>query len=102
VSLLRGLDGAPKGLLGAGRDVTERIRAESRREAALVELQKQKERLENSNNELSSADKALQSQVKELRLWHAVTVDREGRMLELKKEVNDLLKEAGRPGKYDE
>jgi PAS domain S-box-containing protein len=100
MSLLRNPDDAPTGLLGVGRDITERMRVESQREDALVELQMQKEELETSNNQLMSAEKALQSQVKELQRWHAVTVDREGRMLELKKEVNDLLIETGRPVKY--
>jgi PAS domain S-box-containing protein len=102
MSLLHGPDGAPTSLLGVGRDITERMRAESQREAAHVELQKQREELEASNSGLMAAEKALQSQVKELQRWHAITVDREGRMLELKREVNDLLKEKGRPGKYDE
>jgi integral membrane sensor domain MASE1 len=83
-----------------GAVVTERRRAESQREAVLVELQMQKAELETSNNELMTAEKALQSRVNELQRWHTVTVDREGRMLELKSEVNDLLKEAGRPVKY--
>ncbi len=50
--------------------------------------------------ESKRAEVELQSQLKELKRWHAVTIDREGRMQELKKEVNDLLKEAGRPVKY--
>jgi hypothetical protein len=36
----------------------------------------------------------------ELRRWHEVTLDREDRILELKGEVNDLLREAGRPPRY--
>jgi PAS domain S-box-containing protein len=46
------------------------------------------------------AENELQHQLKELQRWHAVTVDREDRILEMKKEVNDLLIEAGRPSKY--
>ncbi len=50
--------------------------------------------------ERKKAEDDLQRQLKELQRWHAVTVDREDRMMELKREVNDLLKEAGRPVKY--
>lgn len=46
------------------------------------------------------ADNELHRQLEELQRWYAVTVDREERNLELKREVNDLLKEAGRPAKY--
>jgi PAS domain S-box-containing protein len=36
----------------------------------------------------------------ELQRWYDVTLDREGRVLELKREVNELLLEAGRPIRY--
>lgn len=42
----------------------------------------------------------LLAQLAELRRWHAVTQHREGRVLELKREVNALLAEAGRPLRY--
>jgi PAS domain S-box-containing protein len=50
--------------------------------------------------EQKRTEEELRCRLKELKLWHAVTMDREDRVLELKKEVNDLLKEAGRPVKY--
>lgn len=43
----------------------------------------------------------LARQVEELRRWYDVTLGREGRILELKHEVNELLAEAGRPARYD-
>ncbi len=39
-------------------------------------------------------------QLDELKRWHALTVGRESRVLELKSEVNELLRTAGRPAKY--
>lgn len=42
------------------------------------------------------------SQLKELQRWQNVTLDREDRVSELKKEVNGLLKESGSPVKYGE
>ncbi len=46
------------------------------------------------------AEEELQRQVKELQRWHDVTIGREDRIIELKNEVNDLLKETGRPCRY--
>jgi hypothetical protein len=37
----------------------------------------------------------------ELQRWYEVTLNREGKVLELKKEVNELLKKSGEQVKYD-
>jgi PAS domain S-box-containing protein len=66
-------------ILGILRDITERKRAE----AALRESQT-----------------ALAAQLDELRRWHAVTLGRETRILELKAEINRLLAAAGQPPRY--
>ena len=51
--------------------------------------------------EIVAIDKArLLAQLEELRRWHAVTRNREGRVLQLKREVNALLAEAGRRPRY--
>ena len=39
-------------------------------------------------------------QLDELRRWQEVTLGREGRVLELKQEINALLAEFGRPERY--
>jgi hypothetical protein len=39
-------------------------------------------------------------QLRELQRWHDVTLGRETRVLELKREVNELLAQAGLPPKY--
>jgi PAS domain S-box-containing protein len=46
------------------------------------------------------AQARMAEQVEELRRWHAATTGREGRVLELKKEVNDLLTQFGQPPRY--
>lgn len=46
------------------------------------------------------AEAKLAEQIGELRRWHDVTSDREGRILELKHEVNELLGQAGQPLRY--
>jgi hypothetical protein len=40
-------------------------------------------------------------QLDELRRWQNIFLGREGRVLELKKEVNELLEKLGEPKKYD-
>ncbi len=42
----------------------------------------------------------LQNGIEELRRWQNVMLDREDRVIELKKEVNDLLKQLGKEKKY--
>jgi PAS domain S-box-containing protein len=46
------------------------------------------------------AEKQLNEQLEELRRWHKATLDREMRILDLKREVNELLEEAGQPARY--
>ena len=58
--------------IAAIRDITERERAEAR----------------------------MAEQLNELRRWHDATLGREGRILELKREVNALLANAGQPPRY--
>jgi PAS domain S-box-containing protein len=65
-------DGALIGVLGIGRDITEHIRAETRLAAQLEELQR----------------------------WRDVTLERELRGLELKSEINALLRELDRSPRY--
>ncbi|MBE7503946.1 MAG: hypothetical protein HS113_27410 [Verrucomicrobiales bacterium] len=50
--------------------------------------------------EARQAEARLQEQLDELRRWHQATLDREGRILELKREVNELLRQAGQPARY--
>jgi GAF domain-containing protein len=46
------------------------------------------------------AETQLVEQLDELRRWHAVTLGRETRVLDLKHEVNELLARAGQPPRY--
>jgi PAS domain S-box-containing protein len=46
------------------------------------------------------ADQELNNKINELQRFHDLTVDREIFMIELKNEVNELLKESGKPEKY--
>jgi hypothetical protein len=50
--------------------------------------------------ERKRAEAALVAQLEELRRWHDATLGRETRILEIKREVNQLLVEAGRPPRY--
>ena len=42
----------------------------------------------------------LNEQLEELRRWHQATLGREMRILDLKREVNELLAQAGQPPRY--
>jgi len=46
------------------------------------------------------AEEALREQMKELKRWYEVTLSREGRVLELKQEVNALLAQTEQPPRY--
>ncbi len=50
--------------------------------------------------ERSRAEEQIQSQLRELQRWQAVTLDREDRVQALKREVNELLRGAGKPPRY--
>ncbi|MDD5301237.1 MAG: PAS domain S-box protein [Gallionella sp.] len=50
--------------------------------------------------ERKQAENQLAEQLDELRRWHDATLGREMRVLELKKEVNELLEQAGQPPRY--
>lgn len=46
------------------------------------------------------AQQKINEQIDELRRWHAITLGREQRVMELKEEVNQLLAASGRPPRY--
>jgi PAS domain S-box-containing protein len=50
--------------------------------------------------EHSRAEATVREQMAELQRWYEATLDREGRILELKQEVNALLAKAGEPPRY--
>lgn len=50
--------------------------------------------------ERRQAEERIQQQLHELQRWYSVTLDRESRTLELKHEVNELLRRAGEPIRY--
>lgn len=52
------------------------------------------------NTARKEAEMIIRQQLEELRRWHETTLGRESRILELKAEVNNLLKELGKPGRY--
>ena len=47
------------------------------------------------------AEIKLNEQLDELRRWHEITLGRETRILDLKREVNELLAKAGQPPRYE-
>jgi PAS domain S-box-containing protein len=51
--------------------------------------------------ERKRAEEELRKRMEELVAWHDVTIGREGRVMELKNEVNDLLAKLGQPPRYE-
>ena len=50
--------------------------------------------------ERKRAEEEATRRMEELAAWHQITLGREGRVLELKEEVNELLEKAGQPPRY--
>jgi len=50
--------------------------------------------------ESKRAEEQIQKQLSELQRWHNTMLDREDRVMELKKEINELLEKLGQPKKY--
>jgi PAS domain S-box-containing protein len=50
--------------------------------------------------ERKAYEERMQRQLDELRRWHEVTLGREERVMDLKREVNELLAQAGQPPRY--
>ena len=51
--------------------------------------------------ERKRAEIKLNEQLDELRRWHEITLGRETRILDLKREVNELLAKIGQPPRYE-
>ncbi|MDP2209827.1 MAG: PhnD/SsuA/transferrin family substrate-binding protein [Bacteroidota bacterium] len=64
---------------------------------AKTEIEKERSSLEVRVTERTHE---LQNRIEEPRRWHNVTLDREDRVRELKKEVNELLQQLGKDNKY--
>jgi CheY-like chemotaxis protein len=69
-------------------------------EHKMLELEKVNKELEAEIEARKQAEEEIQSKLNELQRWYTAMLEREDRVLEMKREVNDLLKEAGRPIKY--
>jgi PAS domain S-box-containing protein len=66
----------------------------------ITELKRGEEKLQQSNTELANRSKELRASNYELTYFNNAMVGRELRMIELKKEVNDLCRQAGQPPRY--
>jgi len=51
--------------------------------------------------ERKQAETKIQTQMEELQKWYSTTIGREERIIEMKKEVNELLKTSGKAKRYD-
>ncbi len=120
-TLLRDMDGKPAAILGVGKDITERRQAEvevrqhvealeaSRRavlnlmadvDAARKAAEQANVVLQQEMGERMQAQAQMAKQLDELRRLHAAFMGREMRILALKRELNELLTQAGQPPRY--
>jgi len=83
----------------ARRQADMRAALEVQHQAALTALSLMEDAVA-AQHRAEKAGAALDEQLDELRRWQQLTLGREGRILSVKKEVNDLLVEYGRPPRY--
>lgn len=102
------LEGSPV-LIGIGIDIADRKKADERVEVSVAEAKRLLREAEESRRTLLSvvedqqiAEAAIKQQLEELRRWHEVTLGREERIAELKREVNELAARMGEKPKYGE
>jgi len=69
-------------------------------EDKMEQLEQANRKLERELAERQRVEQRIREQLHELQRWHDATLGREGRVLELKKEVNELLAEIGRAPRY--
>jgi PAS domain S-box-containing protein len=98
---LFGLAGQPIGLIAviSRRPLANRSQAEAILQTVGLRAAAELERLD-AEAQKAAAFEALQQEKDELKRWQRLTVGRELKMIELKKEINALLKQAGRPEAY--
>ncbi|MBT3261799.1 methyl-accepting chemotaxis protein [bacterium] len=90
-------DSLSRGINGMIDEIKNRIE----KEASLnEELQSSNEELKVTNEELNEAKLSLQDKITELEKQQGFMLDREKRIIEVKREVNSLLKELNRSEKY--
>jgi len=96
------------GELAAGELAAGELAAgEGTRQQTFRKLEKKMLQLEQTNRELTQelanrqrAEAKIREQLQELQRWHDITLDREGRVMDLKREVNELLVRQGLPPRY--
>jgi len=69
-------------------------------EDKMAQLEEANQALERDIIERMGTEEKIKQQLDELQRWHGVTLDREDRVLELKSEVNELLRRLKEPIKY--
>jgi PAS domain S-box-containing protein len=100
-------------LLGMGQIALVALNAKNRLVGNLIFIYEEKATFENSELiemfsyqlgqyiERTNAEVALINKMDEMERFHRLTVNRELKMIELKKEINDLLQQAGKEPKYN-
>ncbi len=88
------------GVCGFIRDITEHKRAEMEIRDLLAQSDKARVALLGILEDEKRAENEMKEGFEELRRWHSVTLGREDRILELKREVNELAARLGEAARY--
>ena len=94
-------------LPGGKKDIVALVTDISAQKSLEASLASQRDKLSIANEKLAQdlierklVEAQLTDQLDELRRWYDATLDREGRVIELKREVNQLLAQTGHPPRY--
>ncbi len=97
----RDAQGNVVGIIGFALNITGRVKAENERLAANQQLRAAIQQLKANEQALQKSEEELRKKVAELERFNKLMVGRELDMIKLKEQINSLLEELGRPGKYD-
>ncbi len=82
------------------KPIIQQINEREKIDKELQELNRElEERIDERTKELEKANKKLNENIEQLEKWQKLTVDRESKMIELKKQLNDLRKKLKKEGK---
>ncbi len=82
------------------KPIIQQINEREKIDKELQELNRElEERVEERTKELERANEKLNENIEQLEKWQKLTVDRESKMIELKKQLNDLRKKLKKEGK---
>ena len=100
MAVMFALLGLAAGRLAIGHIIRQLSEAHAKTERLVTELATVNDRLTQELERRAKVERALMAEKQALEDMNTIMMNREGRILEIKQEVNDLHKELGRPPRY--